>query len=149
MKTNTLFCCSRICTAQECYTKELMGAVFTVGDAAALSQRLSSFPHSPVDASGQEHLIKSPLILSLYRVKEQFHSHANGNYHSNPGDLNNPFGLHMFFECVTTLLIQLTCLPCFSPVGVLLELRGVGPRSPPLPSRPSLAPGKLLEGIWN
>ena len=35
------------------------------------------------------------------------------------------------------------------PVGVLLELRGVGPSSPPLPSRLSLAPGKLLEGIWN
>lgn len=41
------------------------------------------------------------------------------------------------------------CLPCLGPVGVLLELRGVGPSSPPLPSRLSLAPGKLLEGIWN
>lgn len=51
-------------------------------------------------------------------------------------------------SCVS-LLVQLTCLPCFSPVGVLLELRGVGPKSPPLPSKPSLAPGKLLEGIWN
>lgn len=58
MMTNTLFCCSRRCTAQECCTQELMGAV---GDAAELSQRLSSFPHSPVDARGQEHLIKSPL----------------------------------------------------------------------------------------
>lgn len=45
--------------------------------------------------------------------------------------------------------MTLTCRPCLGPVGVLLELRGVGPRSPPLPSRPSLAPGKLLEGIWN
>lgn len=34
-------------------------------------------------------------------------------------------------------------------MGVLLELRGVGPSNPPLPSRPGLAPGKLLEGIWN
>lgn len=32
---------------------------------------------------------------------------------------------------------------------MLLELRGVDPNNPPLPNRPSRAPGKLLEGIWN
>ncbi|KAG7242689.1 hypothetical protein INR49_020062 [Caranx melampygus] len=49
--------------------------------------------------------------------------------------------------------VQVVFIAFLSPhpdaVGVLLELRGVGPSSPPLPNRPSLAPGKLLEGIWN
>ena len=89
----------------------------------------------PVSPAGYHHLPISPTCLSHWL-------HQRSQPPVSPTGSHHP---HIF----TYWFPSPTCLPCLSPVGVLLELRGVGPRRPPLPRGPSRAPGRLREGIWN